>query len=76
MFLFFVNALLGKWGCSSQNAKGNSHDDVVCMVLTQVTVAIASAKYNDDVDAQSTLRQFKNVLEMKDKSKQMLGITG
>lgn len=30
--------------------------------------------YNDN--AQSTLRQFKNALEMKDKNEQMLGITG
>lgn len=31
---------------------------------------------DDDDNAQSTLRQFKNALEMKDKNEQMLGITG
>lgn len=46
------------------------------MNTATVTLATASANDNDDVDAQSTLRQFKNVLEMRDKSEQMLGITG
>lgn len=67
-----------KWGCchSSTTLKTIPYDDVSLY-------GINDGNDDDDDDsnstidnAQSTLRQFKNALEMRDKNEQMLGITG